>query len=251
MFEVLNRIEEFCSVKNQGPAYLNGFQMTPRIKWITGVLRKLKISYEIDRFIVKDVPMYNVILKGNGSKMIIAHHDIVNVDSDNANDNSASILNAIYLKTISPETPIVFTDSEEFGLWGAKRIASRILKEKRFSNIEWVLNLELTGLGGKNVMVGEYKGDLGSKINQRFGAPIVQVPINDCLVLDSAGINTTVINSLPLLTEGESDILGPHGYLDNNSWLDCHSKSDTLSKISTKEMKEFVEEILFPLVSEK
>jgi hypothetical protein len=87
-------------------------------------------------------------------------------------------------------------------------------------------------------------------ISEKFSAPIVKTPPSDCSALEALGINTTVINPLPLLKEGQvSEILGANGYLDNSSWYDCHSESDSLSKISIPEMQEFVEEILLPLVS--
>lgn len=247
---ILNRLKDFCAVRNSGPAFMNTFTPPPRVKFLTELLEENEIDFEVERFFVDDVPMYNLILRGESDKMIIAHHDIVNPDSDNANDNSASVLNAIYLKQLSPSTHVVLTDGEECGFWGAKRLAEQI-NSGDFGKIDWVLNLELTGNGGKNIMVGKHSGELAKKISQRFSAPIVKTPPSDCSALEAAGINTTVLNPLPLLKEGMvSEILGSNGYLDNSGWFDCHSKSDSLSKISISEMKEFVEEILVPIVSE-
>lgn len=250
MSDILYKIKDFCAVKNEGPAYLNGFAPTPRVKYIASLLEDLGIKYEINRFFVDDTPMYNVIMKGSSSKMVIAHHDIVNPYSDNANDNSASVINAIYLKHLSEETNVVLTDGEECGFWGAKKLASSI-NEGDFGPIDWVLNLELTGKGGKNIMVGKHSGNLTQAINKKFGAPIVRTPPSDCSALEAAGIDTTVLNPLQLLSEGEtSEILGAHGYLDNSSWYDCHTSNDSLDKISVPDMKEFVEEVLIPIVSE-
>jgi hypothetical protein len=246
---ILDKIKDFCAVRNIGPAFMNGFSPTPRVKFILELLEENKIGYELERFFVDDVPMYNIIMAGENGKMIIAHHDIVNPNSDNANDNTASVLNAIYLKKISPSTNVVLTDGEECGFWGAKRLGEQINSGK-FGQIDWVLNLELTGKGGKNIFVGKHSGSITKIISEKFSAPIVRTPPSDCSALEALGINTTVINPLPLLKEGEvSEILGANGYLDNSSWYDCHSESDSLSKISIPEMQEFVEEILLPLVS--
>ena len=250
MSHIVDKIKEFCTVKNDGPAWMNGFSPTPRVKFIISLLEDLQIPFEIQRFFVDDTPMYNIVCKGTNQKMVIAHHDVVNAKFQNANDNSASVINAIYLKSLSPETNVVFTDAEECGFWGAKKLAEQILNGE-FGKIDWVLNLELTGKGGKNIMVGNHSGDLKNRISEKFSAPIYNTPPSDCSALDSAGINTTVINPLALLEEGKtSDILGKHGFLDNSSWFDCHSESDSLDKISTLDMKEFVEEILLPIVRE-
>lgn len=248
MNEILSRINDFCQVKNNGPAYKNDFNLTPRIQWIINLLKEHGIKYKIDRFTVSNAPLYNLILPGTSSKMVIAHHDIVNPKSDNANDNSASILNAIYLKKICPEINIVFTDAEECGLWGSKRLARQIVDGHKFGKIDWVLNLELTGRGGKNIFVGEHDGDLSKKIKRKFGSPIIRVPLNDCYALEKEGINTTVINPLPLLSEGESEILGKAGFLDDSLLLNIHSEKDSLNTICITEMQEFVEEILLPIV---
>lgn len=246
MNTILDRIEDFCKAKNIGPAYKNGFDLTPRVRWVISLLKDLEIEFFVDRFFVEDVPMYNIVLPGKGKKMVIAHHDIANPKSENANDNSASVLNAIYLKQLVPEMHIVLTDGEECGQWGAKRLAE-LIKKRDIGEIDWVLNLELTGKGGKNIFVGKYKGGLAQKIHEKFDAPIISVPLNDCNALERAGINTTVINPLPLLTEGESDILSPAGFLDDSGLYDIHTSNDNLSKISVPEMKEFVEEILVPI----
>ena len=64
------------------------------------------------------------------------------------------------------------------------------------------------------------------------------------------GIDTNVINPLPLLSEGEtSEIAYGDGYLDNSSWWLCHSDEDTLDKISIMDMEEFVTDVLVPIVT--
>jgi hypothetical protein len=249
MNKILESLRPFCSVKNAGPAYLNGAEPTPRVRFIIDLLDEMKIPYEIDSFLFNDINLYNVILRGTSKRMVVAHHDIVNPDSENANDNSASVLNAIYLKSILPEINVVLTDAEEVGLRGASHLAEQILAGE-FGEIEWVLNLELSGAGGKNFMIGSHKGKLTDRIVEMFNAPVVQTPPSDSYAFERYGIDTNVINPLSLLNDGESSILSESGYLDNSSWWLCHTMEDTADKLSTKDMYDFVNEVLVPIVSE-
>jgi hypothetical protein len=249
MNKILESLRPFCSVRNAGPAYLNGNEPTPRVKFITDLLDEMSIPYEIDVFQVNEINLYNVILRGTSNRMVIAHHDIVNPESENANDNSASVINAIYLKSILPEVNVVLTDAEEVGFKGADHLGKRIVAGD-FGEIEWVLNLELSGSGGKHFMIGSHKGNLSDRIIEMFNAPSVQTPPSDCYALERHGIDTNVINPLSLLNEGESSILSESGYLDNSSWWLCHSIEDTVDKLSTKDMYEFVHDVLVPIVKE-
>ena len=129
---ILESIEDFCKARNKGPVSRNGFEKTPRVNFIISLLEENKIPYEVDEFRIErfDCKGFNIILRGTSKRMVIAHHDIVNPNSDNANDNSASVINAIYLKSISPETNVVITEGEEMGFIGAKRLGEQILEGK-------------------------------------------------------------------------------------------------------------------------
>jgi len=245
--EILESLKDFCSVRNLGTALENDENPSPRAGFIISLCERIDIPYEIDYFMKGSVHYHNIILRGNSTRMVIAHHDIVNIESENANDNSASVINAILLKKLVPEVHVVITDGEEVGFAGSGRLASQI-KNGSFGPIEWVLNLELSGRGGKNFMIGEYTGGLTDRIKEMFNPPVKRTPGSDCLPLHMNGIDTNVINPLPLLLEGESDILNENGYLDNSSWYLCHSKMDTFDKISIQDMEEFVTEVLVPLV---
>jgi hypothetical protein len=250
MESILNSISNFCKARNRGPAYLNGNVITPRIKFIIEILKENKIPYDLDEFPMEKFGCkgFNIILRGSNKRMVIAHHDIVNPNSDNANDNSASVLNAIYLKSIFPQVNVVITDAEEIGFLGAKRLGSQI-KEGSFGEIEWVLNLELTGKGGTDFFIGNYPGNLSEQIRKIFNPPSMKTPGNDCLPLISLGIDTTVINSLPP-TEKKSLLENENGFLDTGIINKCHSKMDDIDNVSIEDMKKFVELILIPIVSE-
>jgi hypothetical protein len=248
MSDIIKSIFDFCKVRNLGPVYKNGKEKTPRVNFIISLLEKEGIKYEVDEFETGfgESIGFNIIMRGESNKMFIAHHDIVNPDSDNANDNSASVINAIYLKSILPHLNVVLTDGEEYGFLGAKRVSDQIIGEK-FGEIEWVLNLELTGRGGENFFIGDYPGNLSQKIKEKFNPPTMKTPGNDCIPLISSGIDAAVINPLPLLEEGTSLLENERGFLQVDLLKKCHSKSDNIENISIDDMKKFVEKILVPI----
>jgi hypothetical protein len=245
--DIVSEIFNFCKIRNQGSARKNTNEPTPRVKFLIQLLERIGIPYELDRFEYGWIHFYNIIMMGSSGKMVIAHHDIVNPNSDNANDNSASVINAIALKKLSPETHVVITDGEEVGLIGSSRLADQIISGK-FGDIDWVLNIELSGRGGKNFMIGSFTGKLSDTICEKFNPPVYGTPPNDCMPIHSAGIDTNVITPLPLLIEGESCVTNGEIYLDNSLWYLCHTDMDTLDRISVEDMRDFVNEVLLKIV---
>lgn len=273
---IYSKINEFCKVRNNGNCFSNGTEPTPRVKFIMDLLKSEGIDFELDIFeeekkvynrfptrYIKglrnylkdedDTPQkncfFNIIMKGSSDKMIIAHHDVNNPNIDNANDNSASVINIIATKKLRPEVNAVIVDGEEFGGIGSKHLAKQILAGK-FGDISWVLNYELTGKGGKYFFIGDYPGNLSDKIVDLFNCPIVSTPFNDSVTLRRFGIDSCVINPLPPLPEGEtSSVLFNDGkYLNYKMLFNCHKPVDNLSSISTNDMKEFVEEVVLKIL---
>jgi hypothetical protein len=236
---IYERIYDFCRVRNLGSVFKNGDEPTPRVKFIMELLDFEGIPYELDSFKVGEVTCHNIVLKGDSNKMVVAHHDIVNPDIDNANDNSASVINAIAIKKSLPQVRVVLLDGEEVGGLGSQRCSDQI-KAGEFGEIEWVLNLELSGKGGKKFFVGNYPGKLQDLIVEKFDCPIVSTPFNDSVIFRKNGIDSVVINPLPL-TEGGED-------LDYSLLRNCHSSRDTIDTIDPAEMREFVEEVVIPLL---
>ena len=107
---IYNKIYDFCKVRNVGNVYKNTDKPTPRVQFLIELLESENINYELDTFFVNDVNCYNIVLKGSSSRMVVAHHDIVNAKIDNANDNSASVINAISIKKLMPEMNVVILD---------------------------------------------------------------------------------------------------------------------------------------------
>ena len=259
---IYNKINEFCAVRNLGTCRENGTEPTPRVKFIMELLDSEGIEYELDVFESSPVrkfklfePLqknkyFNIIMKGTSNKMIIAHHDIVNPNNDNANDNSCSVINVIATKKLKPDVNAVIVDGEEMCGIGSSRLGQQIIDGK-FGEIEWVLNFELTGKGGKYFFIGDYPGPLRDKIQKMFDCPVVHTPFNDSITIRKYGIDSTVINPLPPLPEGEtSEVLFNDGkYLDFKLLFNCHSTKDNLSTISPVDMKEFVEEVILKILA--
>jgi hypothetical protein len=254
-----NKIYDFCKVRNIGNVYQNETDsLTPRVQFLLNLLESEGITYELDNFNLKSGWIkkklksqfgHNIILKGSSNKMVVAHHDVSNPNIDNANDNSASVINAIMLKKILPEINVVILDGEEVGGLGSQR-CSELINDGYFGEIDWVLNLELTGKGGKHFFIGNYPGKLYDHIKSIFNCPVYQTPFNDSVVFRKNGIDSVVINPLPPINEGKSPITWSEGvFLDHTLLFNCHSEKDSIDSIDVKDMQEFVEQVLVKILS--
>jgi len=245
-----NKIYDFCKVRNLGNVYSNTDEPTPRVKFLIDLLKSEGIEYELDIFNSRNLTCYNIIMKGSSTKMVVAHHDISNPKIDNANDNSASVINAIMIKKLSPETNVVLLDGEECGGIGSQRCSEQI-NEGYFGNIDWVLNLELTGKGGKYFFIGNYPGVLSNHIKSIFDCPITNTPYNDSVTFRKNGIDSCVINPIPPLNEGKTSCVkwNDNTYLDYSMLYNCHSSKDSIDTISVNDMKDFVEEVVLKILA--
>jgi hypothetical protein len=244
-----NKIYDFCKVRNIGGTYSNSNEPTPRVQFLMQLLESEEMDYELDTYQSRGNTCYNLILKGDSDKMVVAHHDIVNPNIDNANDNSASVINAIMIKKLMPEMNVVLLDGEECGGLGSQRVSDQI-NDGYFNTIDWVLNLELTGKGGKYFFIGNYPGRLSDHIKSIFDCPITNTPYNDSVTFRKNGIDSVVINPIPPLNEGKSSVKwNDDTYLDFSMLYNCHSSKDTISTISVDDMKEFVEDVVLKILS--
>ena len=244
-----NKIYDFCKVRNKGSIYQNDNDPTPRVQFLMNLLDNENISYELDKFTSNELTGYNIILKGDSTRMVVAHHDISNPNIDNANDNSASVINAIMIKKLMPSIHVVLLDGEECGGIGSQRCSDKI-NEDYFGKIDWVLNLELTGRGGKHFFIGEYPGLLSDHIKSIFDCPITRTPYNDSVTFRRNGIDSCVINPLPPLNEGTSQVKwNDTTYLDYSLLYNCHSQRDSIDTIDINDMKEFVEDVVLKILS--
>jgi len=218
-------IYDFCKVRNLGPATYNGIdEYTPRVKFLISLIETLGLEYEVDTFQLRGNNLHNIYLKGSSDKWVMAHHDVCNPNIDNANDNSASVINCIGLKTIRPDINVALVDGEEPPVMGAGSFHFGEMVKKGKLNCKWVLNLELSGIGGENFFIGNYNTDLTKKIKEKFGCATMNVPFNDASILISKhGINSALINPCPLKSEWEIVQLGA---LDSDSDIDFDDDED-------------------------
>jgi hypothetical protein len=237
------KIYDFCKVKNSGSIYKNGLEQTNRVKWIINLLKSNNIDYIIDEFnLSKDTKCWNIILPGDSKMSVCAHHDIVNPNSDNANDNSASVINAIMTHVLNPSITTFIVDGEEFGGVGSQRVSEKI-NSGEYGEIDFVLNYELTGKGGTDFFIGNYRGELFERIINKFDCPVYSTPFNDSVIFRKNNIDSCVINPLPIIDK-ETSIVNKNGqYLDVSMLYNCHSMSDSVETICTIDMKNFVENI--------
>lgn len=246
---IYEEIIEFCKVKNAGSCYKNDFGPTPRVNFLMDLIKKHGIRQELHTWWIDENNRgFNIVLRGTGNRIVTAHHDIVNPKIDNANDNSASVINAIALKILCPEITIVLLDGEEVGGLGSEHLSKQI-NSGDFGEVEWILNLELTGKGGNTFFIGDYPGQLSDHIRGIFDCPIVRTPFNDSVIFRKHGIDSVVINPLPILTEGTSNVKWGEEYLDFSMVYHCHTDRDTLDTINTDDMKVFVEDVLVKILT--
>ena len=78
----------------------------------------------------------------------------------------------------------------------------------------------------------------------------MKTPYNDSVTLRRNGIDSCVINPLPPLKEGTSNVKWDDDtYLDFSMLWNCHSKRDTIDTISPIDMKEFVEDVVLKILN--
>lgn len=185
---------------------------------------------------------FNLYLKGSSNKMIMAHHDVANIRVDNCNDNSASVINAISCKLLMPDLNVAITDGEENGGHGARRAAEKI-NEGHFGPIEFVLNFELTAVGGTDFFIEDHPASpLQQRVTRLFpGIDVHRTPFHDGIVLRSHGIDSVVINPLPRKTDGK---------LNMELLYYCHSARDTIELANFDDMKDFCEKVVYPIITD-
>ena len=149
---VYEKIYEYCNIQGKA-ATKNGFAVPKRVRKIEEMLKEANISYTLESFVGRSFNNFyhNIYCKGNSSLCFTAHHDITGASAA-ANDNSASVINMIALKMNRPDANIVFTDGEEVGGIGAELFAKQ-LSIGPMPHLQAILNLELTGLGGKRFFI--------------------------------------------------------------------------------------------------
>jgi len=254
--QILNKLYDFCQIRE--PLYKNGdfaFRTTReysnRLRFIIGLLEELNIEYEVftwDDSCVDDdyweECFHNLIIKGSSNKYFSAHYDIKNPFSQNANDNSAGILSLIALKMLNPEVNVVFLDAEEspFCGEGAKLFRQWVYSThngyngKEYRDVEYIINLDMVGIGGRNIVISDFDNDLSKTIKQNFNPIVTSLPPNDSWFFKRR-FDTVCMSTAP-------NIKGKTCF---DHFKKAHTLEDNLDSIRIDDMNEFVTEVLLPL----
>jgi len=259
-------LQEMCQVKNVYPSYAGQVSpLTNRAIFIIDKLNSLNIKYTLDIFTERatDVVDYfnpkliNIIVEFNShlteepATMFCAHHDVVNVNSDNAQDNSASVCNLLFLckeikaiENFNKRVIVIFTDREEYGGVGAKRMSDKI-NDGIYNTVGKIYNLELTGLG--DLLWIDTNNFKANKTNTAFDflkenmaereLLEVSTPFSDAVIFRREGLDAVCIGILP-----EED------RNSKSTWRLCHSTGDTFEKTNEQNMVSFVQEVLLKLI---
>lgn len=239
-----------------------------RINFIIDYLVKQNIEHFINNYTFGK----NIIVEKNNifsqKKLIImAHHDVLNPDFENANDNSSSV--AVLLKVaeyfksynLKCSLKIVFNDNEE--LLGGLLIKDspisylenileksgsfvELKKEKESSNKKIdVLILELSGIG-EGVFIAESSGliqcnsnlnkklvDIAEKYNFKYS--LIPVPMSDYISVHTLKLSGTVIGAIPYFEIEEYRKKKSNNFY-SSSWRRNHTSFDIVDAISEKSL---------------
>jgi hypothetical protein len=238
-------LEQMCKVQGIRSSRRNTDPFTPRVDFIMDSLMDLGIGFAHDQF--GSFVNITAHIKGKSrtsSVVYLAHHDIVNPDSDNCNDNTASVCNLLSLadhfKQNQPEKDvyIVFTDGEEIGGHGSTRLAEQInSNELRF--VEYAVNLELTAFGkhlwvdAKNITGKSKLLDL--TMTTLPDALHVATPFQDSIILREKGIDSVCFGTI----NGKDYNRAIDGGMPK-AWMVCHSERDGFDQAISEDMDSFV-----------
>ena len=233
---IYNEINNFCRVRDE-----NRKSYSNRIQFLRDLLTRLGIEHKTVRTksLRHNKYFYNIYCFGNSNKFLSAHYDVANINSDSANDDSASVINLIAYKLKNPSINLLILDGEEAPYLGAgSNLASLYLKKYNIS-VKWILNLELTGLG-EYFFIDNVTTQLSTCIKNNFEDAIVTgTPFNDAMVFREHGLASNVLTTINLLEDGKPDF---------SILYHMHTLQDNLASISTDDMRNFVENTLDKIV---
>lgn len=247
----------FTEIQSNSSFDRNAPTWTPRLLKIKEILEVFQIPYRIKHFVVPGFEnryftnfyvSFNQESKEQGL-LFLAHHDITNERSQNAQDNTASVCHLISmmntLKNSELTRPIHFAivDSEEhvnFHCCGSQ-VLSEDIHNDEFGNLEVCINLELTGLG-EHIWVSSFEKfpDNCEPTINKINAQKVSTPFNDAYVLSLHDVPAMCIGILD-----DKDIqtaIEKTGY--PKIWGLCHNMEDTFDKISKENMETFQNTLL-------
>jgi len=255
------------NVRNRSTAFNSQIEpLTDRATFIVSQLNNMNVQYQVIPFTFSDINMVgygkekmaNVHVRfpatnPNTKKTIIftAHHDIANSNSENCQDNTASVCNLLHLcsevskmKRRKRNIHVVFTDCEEMGGRGAEKLCS-MLSANKFGdiNIEGIISLELTAVGDKLWVdkagwgTATENSKLSKKIESLWDLEFnrFSTPFNESMVIRRNGFDSWCIGILP---EEDTENLKNNKWSDN--WRLCHSRTDVFENANEEDMTRLV-----------
>lgn len=255
------------NASSSGSGYMN--PITPRLKYVMDALSYQGIPFNfvpLDAFHkASDTSEYvdaderklaNVMVQFEGidpnkpTVVFTAHHDIANANSENCQDNTASVCNLIHLcqelkeyqsnGMLEQNVVVGFTDCEEIGGRGMNMLITQI-KNGVYGEVEAMFALELSA-NGKNVWVQGLQEDNATarKIHSVGLIEKVSTPYNESMNAARAGLPAVCIGTL---TDSEMKNVKKQRYCE--TWALCHRMDDTFERSAVKEdMNEFVETMI-------
>lgn len=238
-----------CTVRNAHTAWRQVEPISNRAQALIDFLIDQRIAYQVDLFGPKKSPnLCNVIVKFDDAELeerviFTAHHDVVNLRSDNVLDNGASCANLLALaqelsgSRLKRRAAVVFTDCEEFGGLGAKRLTESVLAGD-FGQVVGIVNSELTGKG--EIWTDRLEtGFIGDKLRAIDAAmPQHPTPFNDSWIFRRAGLATVCLGIMPA---GEMETLQRRHTCDY--WRYCHQSDDGLHNADEESMQRYVQQL--------
>lgn len=257
-------------VKNESHSG-NGFfnPITPRLKYIMDALSYQGIPFNFvplesfhrasdnSEYVDADEKkLANIMVEFEGTDsekptiIFTAHHDIANPNSENCQDNTASVCNLIHLcqelkeyqsnGMLEQNVVVGFTDCEEMGGRGMNMLITQI-KNGVYGEVEAMFALELSA-NGKNVWVQGL--EQGTAVSDRLeligGVNRVSTPYNEAMNAKRQGLPAVCIGTL---TNSEMKNAKTTRYC--STWGLCHSMEDTFERSAIQEdMNQFVESMV-------
>ena len=198
---IYNELYNFCKVRD-----IDRKKYSNRAKFIVELLTRLGIEHKVIR--TKSTMymkyFYNIYVFGSSDKYLSAHYDVVDPTVDNANDNSASVINCIAYKVKNPSINLLILDGEEPPFMGAgSNLAAKYLK-RLGRPVKWIFNLELTG-AGKTFFIDNAETQLSKCIQEHFPEAFVTgTPFNDAMIFRKHGFESNVVTCVN--TKEEPDV---------------------------------------------
>jgi|GEM_PF-5462281 len=241
-YEILNSVYDFCKIreKEQWDELLEKNIEPERFKFLTNYISELGIPFNVDKWAYSykgtfwdyEYNFRNIVMPGESNVYFMAHYDVWNIKSDNANDNSASVFNLIALKSICPRANVVLVDGEEPAFFGkgSTRLAENLINTK-YSKIK-VINLDITGIG-KDILVSNYSnGELSRNFVNIVDATVYSFPFNDAISFKTVNPNIEC-ECVVLANKTENGI-------DTRHFGDIHSSRDSVDKLEINNMHNLV-----------